>query len=123
MVKRTCLCCGKEFDYCPTCEKYKGTPMSAGFDCEECKEIFNIVSGHNIGVVTLDDVKAVLDKYNIEDVSVYKGVVKEILMKATTPAPAPKKVEEVVTDNKNVDIDLKEKKSFIKKATSKGISK
>lgn len=121
MTKRVCLCCGKKFEYCPTCEKYKNTPMSAGFDCEECKEIFNVVSGYNIGVATIEDVKAVLDKYNIEDVSVYKGVVKEVLMKATTPAPEVKKVEE--TETKNVDIELKEKKSFIKKAASKGISK
>lgn len=103
MTKRICMCCGKEYEYCPSCSKYKGTAMSAGFDCDVCKEIFNAVSGYNIGVLTLDDVKVVLDKYNIADVSVYKGVVKEVLMKATAPAKTEVKA--------NMDIELKEKKT------------
>ena len=102
MVKRTCLCCGKGYEYCPNCGKYFGTAMSAGFDNDVCKEIFNVVSGYNIGVCTLDDVKAVLEKHGIEDISVYKGVIKDVLMKTKKP----------------MDIELKGKKT--KKSLSKG---
>lgn len=109
MTKRKCLACGKEYDFCPRCEAAKETPWMITFDRNECKEIFNVVSGYNMGISTLNDVKTVLDKYNIADVSVYQGNVKDVLMQA----------QDV---KNNVDIELETKKEQIA-PKSKGISK
>ncbi len=118
MNKRKCLSCGKEYHFCPRCEASKNTPWMVTFDCVTCKDIFNVVSGYNMGISTLEDVKEVLKKNKIEDVTVYKGTVKDVLMQATKPAPKTEKA----------DIELKEKKDeseiVVKKSLfAKGISK
>ncbi len=102
MNKRKCLACGKEYTFCPRCEAAKNTPWMTAFDCVACKEIFNVVSGYNMGISTLDDVKDVLSKNKIKDVKIYKGTVKDVLMQAIESAPK--------TTKENVDIELEEKK-------------
>ena len=119
--KRKCLACGKEYNFCPRCEASRNTPWMVTFDCAECKEIFNVVSGYNMGLVTLEDVKTVLDKNNISDVSVYQGTIREVLMKAITPE---KKVVKEPEKIENVDIELGNKPEQQKVVRfPKGISK
>ena len=46
-VKRKCVCCDKEYDYCPNCAQKDQPPWMVSFCCEGCKELFNIVSAYN----------------------------------------------------------------------------
>ena len=108
--ERTCLACGKKYNFCPRCEASKNTPWMVTFDCVTCKEIFNVVSGFNMGVSTLADVKAVLEKHNVSDVNVYKNTIKEVLSQANAPI-------------KKESVDIEFKKKEVKSNSSKGISK
>ncbi len=108
---KTCLACGKKYDFCPRCRNGLENPWMVSFDCTDCKEIFNVVSGYNIGVSTIADVKVVMDKLNISDVEVYQGAVKDVLLKAKEPEKAA-----------TVDVELEEKQE-VKARFSKGISK
>lgn len=76
--KRKCLCCGKEYDYCPNCGK-ASTPWKFNFDTEACKELFNIISAYNMKIANDDAIQKILDKYSITDFSIYKENIKNIL--------------------------------------------
>jgi len=61
-VKRKCVCCGKEYEYCPTCAKKDQPQWMVTFCSEPCKELFNIVSAYNMKRVG----KAAVQKYVAE---------------------------------------------------------
>lgn len=63
-IKRKCLACGWEYEFCPTCGKE--TFLSAGFNSERCRDIFGVVSAYNAGTKTLSDVTAVVERYSTE---------------------------------------------------------
>jgi hypothetical protein len=78
--ERECLCCLKKYTFCPSCSGAKDEPeWKSEFDEESCKEIFNAVSGYNMGIIPAKDVVAVLKKYNITDTSKYKKSIKNKL--------------------------------------------
>lgn len=78
--QRTCISCGKKYDYCPNCGNFSKYPKwMTEFCSEECKEVFNIISGYNIGVKSDDDVKKVISKYNVNDYSKFSGSIQNTL--------------------------------------------
>ena len=68
--ERQCIFCGRSYQYCPTCAEDSRYPKwMFNFDTEKCHDLYEAVGGYNIGVKTKEDIKAVLDKYNITDYS------------------------------------------------------
>lgn len=68
--ERNCIFCGKSYVYCPNCKEYSSNPKwMFNFDSEKCHDLYDAISGYNIGVKTKEDVKLVLDKYSITDYS------------------------------------------------------
>lgn len=57
-VIRRCVCCEKEYEYCPNCAKSNQPSWMVTFCCEECKDLFNLVSAYNVKRIGSD---AVLD--------------------------------------------------------------
>lgn len=45
-VTRRCVCCGKEYEYCPNCAKASQPSWMVSFCSEKCKGLFNIVSAY-----------------------------------------------------------------------------
>lgn len=92
-IYRKCICCGKEYEYCNHCGK--GTePWKNLYDSKECQEVMNIVSAYNIGRADANQVKAVLDKYNVTDYNKYKDSINAVLnslfaFKASEPEIIP----------------------------------
>lgn len=112
--ERKCICCGSSYQYCPNCGKFNGKPKwMISYDEESCKDLFNAVSGYNMGVVTKEQLKAVLDKHNITDYSKYKDSIKNLLTELFS-APEPEEVEyrskknKFYTKPKEKDIELVE---------------
>lgn len=118
---RICISCQNSYSYCPNCGEYAKYPKwMTEFDTETCKELFNAISGYNMGIITKDAVKQVVDKYEIKDFSVYKEsitnklnelfsepvveVANEISEEETTPSFNHRKSNK--KKNRNVDIDL-----------------
>ena len=75
---RKCICCGKTFSYCPHC-KDRSNGYSTIFDTKECAVLANAISGYGMGRVTKEQIKAVLDEYNIIDYSKYTQSVRDKL--------------------------------------------
>lgn len=115
---RTCLCCGKEYQYCPNCQNAKDYPVwKAEFDEMGCKEIFNIVSAYNMKIATAEDVKAVIKKYDITDFNKYKKSIKDKLIEVSK-IPSEKeeiKEEPKVEKTEEVKPQIKMENKFEKK--------
>lgn len=78
--ERICKCCGKEYKYCPNCKRYIDLPQwMLLFDSDECKDVFNAVSGYNMGVFGKEKVKEALDKYGVTDLGKYKESISSVL--------------------------------------------
>lgn len=76
--KRTCYTCGNKYAYCPHCGVDSTKPKwMVMFDCEECRDVFKILSDYSMKYATVSDVKSVIDKYNIKDTSKYKDAIKK----------------------------------------------
>ena len=118
---RTCIACQNSYQYCPHCGDYARYPKWMNeFDTEACKELFNVISGYNMGLFKKDDVKKVVDKYEIKDFSVYKEsianklnelfsepvieVANEISEEETVPSFNRRKSNK--KKNRNMDMDL-----------------
>ena len=78
-IFRTCICCGKQYEYCNHCGKAQ-EPWKNLYDTLACKEIMNIVSAYNVGRANADKVKAVLDKYNVTDYTKYSEDISKVLL-------------------------------------------
>ena len=110
--KRICVVCGAEYEYCPKCGKHSGQPgWKISFDEEACKKLFDVISGYNMNIKTIDDVSAVVEEYNIKDFSKYSDNIKKVLYKTVRIS---KPVEEAPVQTKknrfkkSVDIELNE---------------
>lgn len=96
--KRTCLSCGKEYEYCPNCGNYSKFPKwMTEFCSEECKDVFNVVSSFNMGLQTSEDVKAVIRKHNITDTTKFAGAIQKVLNDNMTKAVVSDVLEDKVT--------------------------
>lgn len=105
--KRTCICCGSEYEYCPNCNNLTLYPKwMMEFDKAECKELFNTLSGYGMGIFKKDDVKAVLNKYGVEDYSKYNEEISKQLNEIFAVKPKAEKTEKIFGKNNNKDIDL-----------------
>lgn len=78
--KRICYSCGSEYEYCTRCSAYADQPKWRWmWDTEECKEIYNAVSGYKMGIKSADDVKLIVDNYNVTDFSKYVSTIQDCL--------------------------------------------
>ena len=113
--ERVCIFCQKIYSYCPHCSDKSQPAWKFNFDTEKCYSLYDAVAGYNMGVKTIDEVKEVLDKYEVTDYSIFsqrlQDKLNEIVPKKKAEEKAEVKEEEVVKPNYN----NKFKKSFNKK--------
>ena len=64
-VKRKCVCCGKEYDFCPNCAKSNQPQWMASFCSEPCKGLFKVVSAYNMKQVGKSAVQRYISEHNI----------------------------------------------------------
>lgn len=114
--ERTCIFCGKTYQYCPNCRDFSKYPnWMANFDTEKCHELYDVIAGYNIGIRTIEDVKATLDKYGVTDYSIFsKGLQDKIRSVGSPKKEEPKteikeepqkaEVKEETKENKTVNV-------------------
>ena len=92
-VLRKCVCCGKEYDYCPACPKKDQPGWMATFCSEPCKELFNIVSAYNTKRIGKDAVRKFVIEHKV-DVSKYLAPVQKVLNEANEEPKVEKPLED-----------------------------
>ena len=102
--ERKCIFCGKLYQYCPTCKEFQNYPgWMTEFDSEKCHDLYTAIGGLGIGIKTKDDVKVVLDKYNITDYSEFSiGLQRKL--NELFPKKTIQKSVEIESNNMNEDI-------------------
>lgn len=104
-VLRKCVCCGKEYEYCPNCGKNSKPAWMVTFCGEDCKELFNIVSAYNMKLVSKAKVQAFVAEHGITDFQKFEGPIRKVLEEASVavvnqePAKEPQKVSAVISES------------------------
>lgn len=106
--ERQCIACLNTYKYCPTCGEFAKYPTwMTEYDTEECKEVFNAISGFNMGIKKAEDVKNVIDKFGITDFNKFKPTIasklNELFGKKSTVAEKPEIVSEVEANTAPVE--------------------
>lgn len=94
--ERKCIFCGKTYEYCGHCKEYSNEPeWKFNFDSEKCHDLYEAVAAYKIGVGTIENVKATLDKHNVVDYSIFsKGLQDEL--KKLEPKTETKEINDEV---------------------------
>lgn len=110
---RTCICCGKEYEYCPICSKYDKYPSwMTNFHDANCREIFKTAIEYVSNNISDEQARARLDKCNLDnkenfEVSVQEMIEKlyplktEIIPETETTEKITKETKQPVTRKKN----------------------
>jgi hypothetical protein len=70
--QKTCIFCGKTYEYCPHCQNDQKYPnWKFNFDSEKCHDLYDVVAGYGMGIKTVEDIKKVLDKYEVTDYTIF----------------------------------------------------
>ncbi len=89
-VLRKCVCCGKEYEYCPNCGKKSQPLWMVSFCSETCKDLFNLVSAYNINRVGKVAVQTFVTEHNITGTD-YSEPIRKVLAQIEIKEAAPKK--------------------------------
>lgn len=69
---RRCIFCSNEYEYCNHCKDSAKYPeWKFNFDTEKCHDLYDVIAGYNMGIKTIEDVKSVLDKYEVTDYTIF----------------------------------------------------
>lgn len=99
-VKRKCVCCGKEYSFCPNCAKANQPQWMVTFCSEGCKDLFHVISGYNMKRLGKADVQAFIAEHNITGTKYtepIRKVIDEVVIKA---APMKRIEEDIVIQDK-----------------------
>jgi hypothetical protein len=96
---RTCVCCGTQFSYCPTCGGDKLKPgWSSQFCTEDCQELWSTATKFNLDMISKEEAKETilcLDlKPHTEYVECVQRDLKNILEEDKPEEAAPPKKEQ-----------------------------
>lgn len=65
---RKCYLCDESYEYCPTCSQDRTKPSwMAEFHSENCKDIFDICTRFNMQLLTKDEAKLAVEKYDLSN--------------------------------------------------------
>ena len=96
-LNKTCLVCGKNYHYCYSCPSDLQNPSWKNlFDTEECKEIFNILCKNGQGMITDDEAKELLSKYDLTQKDSFVDNIKNHIDKVFGNIVVVEETEEVI---------------------------
>ena len=73
---RKCYLCGEKYKYCPTCSDDRMKPaFMSEFHSENCKNIFEICTNFNMGLMSKPEAKTALDKCDLANKENFKSYV------------------------------------------------
>lgn len=103
---RECYLCGESYQYCSTCsqDKMKPTWMS-DFHSESCKNIFDICTRFNMGMISKTDAQEALNACDLSNKANFKSyVIRDLeVIFAEEPKKRSKKIETKSIDDAIVE--------------------
>ncbi|MBQ2883695.1 MAG: hypothetical protein IJE43_08000 [Alphaproteobacteria bacterium] len=102
---RECYLCGKDYSYCPTCSQDKMKPAwMAEFHSASCKNIFDICTRFNMGLMTKAEAREALNACDLSNKANFKSYVQHDLevIFAEEPKKKTKKIEAQIIEEPTV---------------------
>ena len=102
---RECLTCGEKYSYCPNCNR-KEPAWMAEFHTENCKNIFQICTQYNIGLLTKEAAQEALIECDFSNKENFKSFIQRDFENifAEEPKKRGKKVEQPVIEEAAVEV-------------------
>ena len=88
-VIRKCVCCGREYEFCPNCSKANEPAWKVSFCSETCKELFNVVSAYNAKRIDRAAVNDFIAAHGITDTTKYSEPIRKVLERNYIPESTP----------------------------------
>lgn len=113
--KRSCICCGDKYSYCPSCGSDRLKPTWYSLFCSEtCKELWETVSRFSMGFIDKNSAAEIVQALPLKDKSKYAEAVQagieKLLVKKTKPELKPRRMKKMeseipspVADNTKVE--------------------
>lgn len=100
---RECYLCGEKYEYCSSCSQDKMRPAwMAEFHNEDCKNIFDICTRFNMGLLTKEEAKVAIEQCDLSNRANFKSYVKRdldnILIEDKIAIPVVAEIEEATKD-------------------------
>ena len=116
---RACICCHKEYEYCPNCGKYQNLPSwMAIFHDANCRLIFRTATDYEAHNITDDQAREILDTCDLSRRELFIDSIQKMLDKLYPPKveimPKPE-----VAEPKETEQPLVRKKIKIKGGQSR----
>lgn len=103
--QRECYLCGEQYSYCRTCYQDRTKPAWMNeFHSESCKDIFDVCTRYNMGLLTKEQAQARLEEYDLSNKESFKSYVQkdlENIFAEDIKVEYTKKSHEVVKQEKN----------------------
>ena len=97
---RTCIICGKQYRYCPTCGEDSNKPTwYLIFDSQNCYDIYNVCTQYRDGTITAKKAYELISKLDISNMKEFAAVTQEQIKKILELGE-PKK--DIVSDKKEI---------------------
>ena len=87
---RECLTCGTQYSYCPNCNRKEPSWM-ADFHSENCKNIFQICTQFNVGLLTKEGAQEALKECDLANKENFKACIKRDFSNIFDVEEQPKK--------------------------------
>lgn len=87
---RECLTCGSKYSYCPSCNT-KDPSWMTEFHAESCKNIFEICTNFNVGVMSKREAKDALGVYDLSNKENFKSYIQRDIANIFAEEPKQKK--------------------------------
>ena len=112
---RTCVVCGKHYEYCTNCDRFLNYPSYMTMYCsQECVDLFDVLSSFEAGQTSKEDARKVLQGMDQSKMKMLKnsmaGSYKKIM------AEDPKPVEEPKTEAIKEEVEKQIAGDTVKKA-------
>ena len=92
---RECYLCGQDYKYCPTCSQDRMKPAwMAEFHDENCKNIFDICTRFNMGLISKSEAQDELMACNLSNQENFKSYVQHDIENILFEEPVEEKTEE-----------------------------
>ena len=104
-INRTCVICGQNYSYCPTCGADAGKPTWYFiFDSENCHDIYEVCTQYRDNVIDAETANDLISKLNLDKIEDFAEVTRlqiQEIIKLHEELNIPVKVEEEKTEVKN----------------------
>lgn len=114
---KKCILCGREYRYCPSCKEHEDKPIWMNSYCSEsCKDLFLTATDYLVGLVTKEQMKAVIDRSDLSRRDTFHNGVAKIIDELISMKETIEKEEVSIDDDVVVEKneEVSEKKQYIK---------